>query len=82
MRGRPKGALNKTTVAVKDALAEAFAGIGGTQQLQAWAQENPTEFYKIWAKLLPIQIAGDADNPLQVVSKIEVELVSPKTASR
>ena len=78
MRGRPKGALNKTTVAVKDALSNAFEGIGGQQSFDAWARENPTEFYKLFVKLLPIQITGDPANPLNVVHKIERQVVRPQ----
>lgn len=50
--GRKKGTPNKTTVAVKTALQEAFAEIGGVDQLVAWGRENPTEFYKLWVKVL------------------------------
>jgi len=37
-----------------------------------WAQETPTEFYKLASKLLPIQIAGDEDNPIRHVVKVEL----------
>lgn len=59
--GRPKGSRNKKTVAVKEALENAFAGMGGTPALIKWAKENPTEFFKIWSKLLPIQIASPSE---------------------
>lgn len=51
--GRPKGGLNKTTRNVKQALERAFERLGGVRSLVAWGRENPTEFYKLWAKLLP-----------------------------
>lgn len=51
--GRKAGTPNKTTAAVKAALQEAFDGIGGVSALKKWGKENPTEFYKLWAKLLP-----------------------------
>lgn len=56
--GRKKGSVNKTTAAVKDALTKAFDGRGGVRALTAWADENPTEFYKLWAKLLPTEVTG------------------------
>lgn len=32
-----------------------------------WAKGAPTEFYKIAAKLLPLQVTGEGGQPLQVV---------------
>ena len=51
--GRQKGTPNKTTMAVKEALTEAFDKLGGVESLKIWASDNPTEFYKLWAKMLP-----------------------------
>lgn len=66
-KGRPKGAQNKTTVAVKDALTEAFAGLGGVAHLQSWANDNPTEFYRIWSKLLPTEFKADVPGGITVI---------------
>lgn len=63
-KGRKKGVPNKTTVAVKEALALAFEGVGGVPALKVWAEEHPTEFYKLWAKLLPTEITGKDGKPL------------------
>jgi hypothetical protein len=57
-KGRPKGAKNKTTAAVKNALTKAFDQLGGVPSLVKWGKENQTEFYKLWAKLLPQEISG------------------------
>ncbi len=54
--GRQKGTPNKTTASVKEAMQLAFEGIGGVPRLQAWAAENPDEFYKLWAKLIPTEV--------------------------
>ena len=62
--GRKKGTPNKTTAEVKAALTAAFMGIGGVAQLQKWAKEHETEFYKLWAKLLPTEVVGDSKAPL------------------
>lgn len=58
-KGRPKGSANKTTVAVKDALNAAYEGIGGDKSLITWAKTNETEFYKLWAKMLPTEVKAD-----------------------
>lgn len=61
-KGRPKGALNKTTKAVKDALAQAFDELGGVESLKVWAADNPTAFYQLWGKLLPLEVRGAGEN--------------------
>lgn len=54
--GRQAGSLNKTTITVKAALEAAFERRGGIDGLVNWADENPTEFYKLYAKLLPAEL--------------------------
>lgn len=54
--GRPKGIPNKSTKAVKEALVEAFEKRGGVPALIKWSNAEPTEFYKLWAKLLPNEV--------------------------
>lgn len=51
--GRAKGTPNKTTVAVKAALVEAFTELGGVPALVKWARTDLAEFYRIWSRLLP-----------------------------
>ncbi len=63
-KGRPKGAPNKSTAAVKEALALTFDGRGGVAALQRWSDENPTEFYKLWAKMLPHEVSGPDGGPI------------------
>lgn len=61
--GRKKGTPNKATVEVKTALQQAFEHRGGIAALVSWADENPTEFYKLWAKLLPNEIKAELGGP-------------------
>lgn len=63
-KGRPKGSVNKTTASVKAALTAAFDAIGGDEALATWAQANPTEFYKLWAKMLPTELSGPNGGPI------------------
>ena len=69
-KGRPKGVPNKSTAKVKEALALAFEGIGGVKTLKSWAMDNPTEFFKLWAKMLPQEISGPDGEPIKVTGKI------------
>ena len=78
-KGRPKGAKNKTTKAVKDALVEAFDELGGVDSLVAWAQENQTPFYQLWGKLLPQEIKGAGANGEHLVEAgIKVTFIKPE----
>lgn len=69
-KGRPKGALNKTTQIAKDAIAAAADGLGGTQRLIDWAKadaKNEAAFWTtIYPKLLPLQVAGEVDHNVKV----------------
>ena len=69
--GKPKGAVNKTTKLVKEVFASVFSELQDDPNacLKAWGKENPTEFYKLASKLIPIQIAGDPENPLSFTLK-------------
>jgi len=69
--GRPVGAKNKVTILVKDAFAQAFSELQDDDdvRLSAWGKQNPTEFYKLASKLIPIQLAGDPDNPISFTLK-------------
>lgn len=80
--GRPKGAPNKLTAAAKDAIAQAFEQLGGVDALVAWAEEDDDYrkvFYsQIWTKIIPLQLAGDKDNPL---FPSRIELVAPQSGA-
>lgn len=73
-KGRPKGIPNKTTATMKEAIAAVYEKLQRDEakkagdhtethaHFAAWAKDNPTEFYRIAAKLLPLQLStGDAD---------------------
>ena len=74
-KGRPKGSQNKTTAAVKEALALAFDGIGGVKRLTTWAQQNETEFYKLWVKMLPQDVNA---NVAATIRTVERRIVDPR----
>jgi hypothetical protein len=57
--GRKPGIQNRITSAVKDAVLDTFKALGGVKHMTSWAQENPSDFYRIAAKLIPQQINAD-----------------------
>jgi hypothetical protein len=78
--GKPKGALSKTTVIAKDVIAKAAEGLGGADRLLEWCKEDDANEKAFWTtiypKLLPLQVAGDKENPLRTVSMIELVAMS------
>lgn len=71
--GRVKGTPNKVTQEVKDVIAQVFDDIGGVPRMVVWAQLNPTEFYKLYGKLLPIQLQGAGSKGEFVIQISEAE---------
>lgn len=68
-RGRPKGAPNKNTAAVKDMILSALNGAhkdGGAAYLKDQAEKNPVAFMTLVGKVLPLQLAGDPSNPIGI----------------
>lgn len=57
--GRKKGVQNKISVSAKQAFQDAFEKRGGVDALLKWANKNETEFYKIYSKLIPIDLTTD-----------------------
>lgn len=65
--GRQAGTPNKITAQFKDAVRIVYEDIGGNAALAAWARENPTEFYKIAARLIPTEVNVKEDRGLTVI---------------
>lgn len=55
--GRKAGTPNVLTVRAKDALEMAFEGLGGVPALIEFGRQYPQDFYKLWVRLLPAEIA-------------------------
>ncbi len=65
--GRQRGTPNKITTVFKDAVRIVYDDIGGHAAFAAWARENPGEFFKIAARLIPTEITTPGDNAITVV---------------
>jgi len=81
--GRPKGTPNKTTALLKDAILRAADEAGGAEGLVGYlrvqAVENPGPFMTLLGKVLPMQVTGANDGPLQIVIK-KFEIASDRPA--
>jgi len=76
-KGRPKGALNKTTAQVKQALQAVYTKKGGDNALLTWARGNETEFYKLWGRMLPQEVSGPDGGPVEFAGLVR-EIVRAK----
>jgi hypothetical protein len=65
-KGRPRGARNKITADVKAMILGALSAKGGQSYLEQQAEQNPVAFMALLGKVLPMQIAGNAAEPLQI----------------
>lgn len=56
--GKPKGAVNKFTATVKDVFTNVFTELQEDSEvnLKSWGKNNPTDFYKLCAKLIPTAV--------------------------
>jgi len=71
--GRPKGALNKTTALLKDAILKAAERAGNkvgndglVSYLEVQAIENPGPFMSLLGKVLPMQVTGEGGGHILV----------------
>lgn len=83
-KGRAKGVPNKTTRALKEAILLAAERVGRdgngqrgiTGYLEMLAQREPASFASLLGKVLPLQVTGPGDGPLQF-ARIEGVIVDP-----
>lgn len=68
---------------LKDAILLAAEQAGGPDGLLGYlkvqAIENPPAFMTLLGKVLPLQIAGDPDNPIKLDGTFTIKLVRPES---
>lgn len=73
--GRPTGSKNKIGREVKEVIAQCFVDIGGAKEFARWARDHRADFYKLYAKLLPIQLQTKGSTEVHItVSRDEADL--------
>jgi hypothetical protein len=79
--GRPKGALNKNTKLLKDAVLMAAEEAGGKDGLIGYLRaqarkKNAAPFLALLAKILPSQLSNDPENPVGPAHEVIVRFIS------
>jgi len=69
--GRQPGATNKITKALKDMILGALDDAGGQTYLSEQAVANPTAFLSLLGKVLPSEITGQNNGPMQLVINLK-----------
>ena len=67
-KGRPKGAVNKNTAALKDMILTALGDAGGIDYLAAQARDNPNAFMTLVGKVLPLDVNNNHGG--QIVAQV------------
>jgi hypothetical protein len=88
--GRPPGAQGKVPRAFKQAMLRVFDELGGAEHLKTWAEQNQTEFYRIFARLtppgfpVPIGKLGDtiAEQGRAVIEKLGTGDLTPEQSAQ
>lgn len=65
----------KTITAARENLTLAFDLMGGVPALVAWGRKNQTEFYRLWARLIPKE-------SVEVTASLPLEALLQKLSSR
>lgn len=69
-KGRKAGVPNKFTKSAREAFQLAFDETGGFASLSEWARKNQTEFYKLYARLIPVEHVGPGgEGPIATIVK-------------
>lgn len=67
--GRKAGTPNKMTTTAKEAFQAAFDHIGGMHGLATWAKGNPGDFYKLYARLIPVDLEAKIRGKVTITFK-------------
>ncbi len=75
--GRPKGSLDKGNAIIRQMACDALSEVGGVSYLAEVARSHPPAFLGLLGKVLPTQITGPEDGPVQFQT-ITRRIVHPK----
>jgi hypothetical protein len=56
-----RGVPNKIGRQAKENIIEVFSRVGGIPAMATWARKNRTEFYRLYARLIPLTVHAAVD---------------------
>jgi hypothetical protein len=74
--GRSKGSKNLVGATAKENILAVFTRLGGTAAMAEWAGENRTEFYRLYARLIPTE-GGTSVNGTIIVEERDPTVREP-----
>ena len=74
--GRKKGVPNKLTLSIKQAIEEAFNGVGGAAYLMEQAQQNPQAFLTLLGKIIPAQVQADVTSNGKSIADMQAAVIA------
>jgi hypothetical protein len=77
-KGKPIGTKSKFTVSAKRAFEIAFDELGGEKNLAFWAKKNQTEFYRLYARLIPEERKIGLNSDENKIESIEVHIINSR----
>ena len=73
---RLRGSKNLVGATAKENVLAVFTRLGGTAAMAEWAEENKTEFYRLYARLIPQEVAAKVEHTHKVEMGAESELAA------
>ena len=65
--GRPVGSKNRLSRNAREAFQAVYDRLGGDDSLAAWAIANPDEFFKLYARLISVEVSGPDGGGINVI---------------
>lgn len=81
-KGRRKGSKNKLPGRLKRMVLQALIDVGGVDYLCRQAEENPTAFLALVAKLMPRTVKGEVETRAKVEPPIIERVIVGATTER
>ena len=67
--GRSKGSKNVVGAHAKENIMAVFSRLGGTAAMAEWAADRRTDFYKLYARLIPTEVQASVDGPIICIER-------------
>ena len=80
--GRPKGVPNKLSAQVKENIVHVFEQMGGVKKMTAWAEENQTEFFRLYARLAPTDVLVNITRSAEELDDAELASIATGSSDR